>query len=126
MNMFSENRNDFVGRLLHEGGVWRGTFFGFSQSQNGQYGTHARAHTHTHTHTYTHTHTHTHTGWLVLLLYLRCRDWARYGTVFPVTYYIICVIIVCIYTLSLSQTHNKCVAMLFGRTCMIYKCVLIY
>ena len=31
MNTLSENGNDFVGRLLHEGGVWRRTFLGFSQ-----------------------------------------------------------------------------------------------
>ena len=34
MNTFSENGNGFVGRLLHEGGVWRRTFLGFSQNQN--------------------------------------------------------------------------------------------
>ena len=33
---FSDNRTEFVGKLLHEGGVWRRTFFGFSQYQNGQ------------------------------------------------------------------------------------------
>ena len=38
MNTFSENGNDFVGRLLHEGGVWRRTFFGFSQYQKCLYG----------------------------------------------------------------------------------------
>ena len=47
MNTFSENGNDFVGRLLHEGGVWRRTFFGFSQYQKGLYGTHTNTHTHT-------------------------------------------------------------------------------
>ena len=30
MNTFSENGNDFVGRLLHEGGVSRRTFWDFS------------------------------------------------------------------------------------------------
>ena len=29
MNTFSEYGNDFVGRLLHEAGVWCRTFFGF-------------------------------------------------------------------------------------------------
>jgi len=38
MNTFSENGNDFVGRLLHEGGVWRRTFLGFSQYQKCLYG----------------------------------------------------------------------------------------
>jgi len=39
MNTFSEHGNDFVGRLLHEGGIWRRTFFGFSQYQKCLYGT---------------------------------------------------------------------------------------
>jgi hypothetical protein len=38
VNTFSENGTNFVGRLLHEGGVWRRTFLVFSQYQNGQYG----------------------------------------------------------------------------------------
>ena len=38
MNTFSQNGNDFVGRLLHEGGVWCRTFFGFFQCQNSRYG----------------------------------------------------------------------------------------
>ena len=38
MNTFSENRNDFVGRLLHEGGVGRRTYFAFSQYQKCLYG----------------------------------------------------------------------------------------
>ena len=38
MNTFSKNGNDFVGRLLHEGGVSRRTFSGFPQYPNGQYG----------------------------------------------------------------------------------------
>jgi len=38
MNTFSENGNDFVGRLLHEGGVGRRTFFAFSQYQKCLYG----------------------------------------------------------------------------------------
>ena len=33
MNTFSENRNDFVGRLLHEGGVSRRTFSAFPENQ---------------------------------------------------------------------------------------------
>ena len=33
MNTFSENGNDFVGRLLHEGGVSRRTFSAFPQTQ---------------------------------------------------------------------------------------------
>ena len=33
MNTFSETGNDFVGRLLHEGGVSRMTFLGFSQNE---------------------------------------------------------------------------------------------
>ena len=38
MNTFSEHGNDFVGRLLHEGGVRRRTFFAFSQYQKCLYG----------------------------------------------------------------------------------------
>jgi hypothetical protein len=33
MNTFSENGNDFVGRLLHEGGFSRRTFSAFPQTQ---------------------------------------------------------------------------------------------
>ena len=33
MNTFSENGNDFVGRLLHEGGVSRRTFSAFPPTQ---------------------------------------------------------------------------------------------
>ena len=33
MITFSENGNDFVGRLLHEGGVSRRTFSAFPQTQ---------------------------------------------------------------------------------------------
>eukprot|EP00802_Teleaulax_amphioxeia_P019080 Tamp_19301.p4 GENE.Tamp_19301~~Tamp_19301.p4 ORF type:complete len:100 (+),score=1.06 Tamp_19301:103-402(+) len=42
VNTFSENGTNFVGRLLLEGGVWRRTFLGFSQYQNGQYGVELR------------------------------------------------------------------------------------
>jgi len=35
MNTFSENGNDFVGSLLHEGEDWRRTLVGVSQNQNG-------------------------------------------------------------------------------------------
>ena len=44
MNTFSENGNEFVGRLLHEGGVRRRTFFAFSQYQKCLCGSPRRRH----------------------------------------------------------------------------------
>lgn len=38
MNTFSENGNDFVGRLLHEGGVSRRTFSAFPENQTASTG----------------------------------------------------------------------------------------
>ena len=52
MNTFSENGNDFVGRLLHEGGVRRRTFFAFSQYQKCQYGMSIHMHIQIHTDTH--------------------------------------------------------------------------
>jgi hypothetical protein len=59
MNTFSENGNDFVGRLLHEGGVWRRTFLGFSQYHNGQYGVYAYTHAYVNAYTYAYVHAYT-------------------------------------------------------------------
>jgi len=43
MNTFSENGNDFVGRLLHEGGVSRRTFSAFPQTQKASTGSAGRS-----------------------------------------------------------------------------------